>query len=60
MNDVDTADVNTDFNVTEPNSYQDLLDIIESQKQELMLLKNTITDLQQLISTKPQVKLIYN
>lgn len=54
QDDVNSAE-NTDWNPVDP-SYQNLLDTIETQTQELMILKDTIRDLQQqLDSSKPQV-----
>lgn len=54
-----TVDVVMDLNPSEPiskPSYEELLDIIERQVQELDLLKNTIVNLeQQLIISKPGV-----
>lgn len=57
MDDVDTnLDTESESNDDEPSSYQDLLNITESQKQEIMQLKNKINDLeQQLLSIKPQL-----
>lgn len=58
-NDDNAVDVVLDLNPSEPiskPSYQELLDIIEQQVQQLDLQKNTIVNLEQQLSiSKPQV-----